>query len=267
MAAPLVRAARLVNIVGADAADLTGPESTLFRAAPGPAVRMPRLASWLHDDMKARLVSLVWSNTEFGRDGRDILARELRTRGLELASDHAVVPGPAGYSAEVAAVAKAAPDAAVVYLPEVECARFLQEARRQALRTPLVGDTTLAAPRVLALAGGAAEGVRCQLDFTAEAPEVAAFRGRYLESFKEEPDAAAARGYTAVGLMVGGATALGRPDRAALADQLRGLRLQAGASAMMLDASWEATGEMDRVTFMVEVRNGRPSVLRPLSGR
>ncbi len=228
---------------------------------------MQRLASWLRDDMKARHVSLVWSNTEFGRDGRDLLANELRTRGIELASDHAVVPGPAGYGAEVAAVAKAAPDATVVYLPEAECVRFLQEAHRQALRTPLVGDTTLAAPRVLAQAGAAAEGVRCQLGFLAEAPEVAAFRGRYADMFKEEPDAAAAMGYTAVGLMVGGATALGRPDRAALAEQLRGLTLRAGAPGIILDASWDATGEMDRVTFMVEIRNGLPSVLRTLSGR
>jgi branched-chain amino acid transport system substrate-binding protein len=267
MAAPLARAAQLVNIVGADAAGLTVPEGTLFRTAPGPAVRMQRLAAWLRDEMKARLVSLVWSNTEFGRDGRDILARDLRTHGLELASDHAVVPGPAGYSAEVAAVAKAAPDAAVVYLPEAECVRFLQEARRQALRTPLLGDSTLAAPRVLAQAGAAAEGVRCQLGFVAEAPEVAAFRDRYVDRFKEEPDAAAAKGYTAVGLLAGGAAALGRPDRAALAGVLHGLTLRAGAPGIFLDASWDSAGEMDRATFMVEVRNGRASILRTLGGR
>lgn len=267
IAVPLARAVQIVNIVGADTADLTAAGGRLFRTAPGPAVRMPRLAAWLRDDMKARRVSLVWSNTEFGRGGRDILARELPAHGLEVASDQAVVPGPAGYGAEVAAVAKAAPDAVVVYLPEVECVHFLHEARRQALRTPLVGDTTLAAPRVLAQAGAAAEGVRCRLGFVAEAPEVAAFRSRYVAMFKEDPDAAAAKGYTAVGLMAGGATALGRVDRAALADALRGLTLRAGAPGIILDASWDATGEMDRATFMVEVHDGRASIVRTLSGR
>lgn len=266
MAMPSVRAARLAHIVGADAADLTAAEGTLFRAAPGPAVRMPRLAAWLRDDMKARQISLVWSNTEFGRGGRDILARELRTRGLEVVSEHAVVPAASGYGADVAAVARAAPEATVVYLPVAECVRFLHEVRRQALRSPLVGDTTLAAPRVLAQAGAAAEGVHCQLDFAAEAPELASFRGRYLDMFKDEPDAAAASGYTAVGLLAGGVTALGRADRAALADALRGLTLRAGAPCMFLDSSWDSAGEMDRATFMVEVRNGHAAVLRTLSG-
>ena len=266
MAAPLARAARIVQIVGADAPDLTAPGGTLFRTAPGPALRMPRLAAWLGDTAKARRVSLVWSNTEFGRGNRDLLARALRTAGLELASDHAVLPGPAGYAADVAAVARAAPDAAVVYLPEAECVRFLQEARRQALPTPLLGDTTLAAPRVLAQAGSAAEGVRCQLDFVATAPEVTAFRSRYTEMFKAEPDSAAAKGYTAVGLLAGGVARQSRPDRAELADTLRGLTLRAGEPAVIFDSSWDAAGDMDRVTFMVEIRDGHPTVLRTLGG-
>lgn len=267
MAAPLARAARIVNIVGADAPDLTTPGGTVFRAGPGPAVRMPRLAAWLRDDLKARRVSLVWSNTESGRAGRDVLARELRPHALELASDHAVVPGPAGYGADVAAVARAAPDAAVVILPEDECVHFLQEAHRQGLRTPLVGDITLAAPRVLALAGAAAEGVRCQLGFLAAAPEVAGFRARYAEAFKEEPDASAAKGYTAVGLLAGGLAALGRADRASLAEAMHGLTLRAGAPAMILESSWDGSGELEHATFMVEVRDGHATLLRRLSGR
>lgn len=266
IAAPLARAARLVQITGADAAELTSPGGTLFRAGPGPAVRMPRLAAWLHDDLGARRVSVVWSNTEFGRGGRDLLAREIRAHGVEVATDHAVVPGVAGYGAEVAELARAAPDAAVVTLPAAECVRFLREAQRQALRTRLVGDTTLAAPRVLAQAGAAAEGLRCQLGFAAEAPEVAGFRIRFADMFKEDPDEFASKGYTAVGLLAGGLTRLGRADRAGLAEALRGLRLRAGAPAIILDSSWDASGEMDRATFMVEVRDGRARALRTLGG-
>jgi branched-chain amino acid transport system substrate-binding protein len=265
---PLARAARIAHIVGADTAELTAPGGTLFRTAPGPAVRMPRLAAWLREEMKAQRVSLVWSNTEFGRGERDVLAGALRAHGLEVVSDHAVVPGPAGGAAEVAAVARTAPDTAVVILPEAECVRFLQQAQRQGLRTPLVGDTTLAAPRVLAQAGAAAEGVRCQLDFTAGAPELAAFRSRYVDSFKEEPGAAATKGYTAVGLLAGGVARLGRPDRpdrAELPEALRGIRLPAGAPAMVMEASWDAAGEMERATFMVEVRDGRVAVVRTLT--
>ena len=266
MAAPIARAARLAHIVGAEAPDLTQPGGSLFRAGPGLSLRMPRLAGWLHDELAARRVSMVWSNTEFGRAGRDLLARELRARGTELASEHAVVPGPAGYAAEVAALARVAPDAVVVYLPEADCLRFLQEARKQALRIRLVGDTTLAAPRLLAQAAGAADGVQCQFGFTPEAPEVAAFRARYAEMFKEDPDGSAAKGYTAVGMLVGAVARLGRIDRAGLVEALRGMTLRAGAPASILDAAWDDLGEMTRATFMVEVREGKPAVLRTLGG-
>jgi len=265
MAAPVARAAGLVHIVGADAPDLAMAGGSVFRAAPGPTVRLPRLAAWLHDELGARRLSLVWSNTEFGRGKRDALTRELRTHGLELAAEHTVVPVPAGYGAEVAAVARAAPDAVVVMLPAAECVRFLQEARRQALRTPLVGESTLAAPRVLAQAGAAAEGVRCQLGFAA-APEVAPFSARFAELFKQEPDDATVMGYTAVGMLAGGVARLGRVDRAGLAGALRGLTLRAGAPAMLLDSSWDPGGEMHRATFMVEVRDGHAVVLRTLGG-
>jgi branched-chain amino acid transport system substrate-binding protein len=267
MAAPLARAARIANITGADATDLTAPGGSLFRAGPGPAVRMPRLAAWLRGGLTAHRVSLVWTNNEFGRGGRDLLAHELQAHGVEVASDHGVVPGPAGYAAEVAAVARAAPDAAVIYLPEAECVHFLVEAQRQALHVPLVGDTTLAAPRVLAQVGAAANGVRCHMGFAAEAPEVAAFRARYLDSFKEEPDGPAAKGYTAVGMLAAGAVRMGRPDRAGLAEALHGLTLHAGGPAVILDASWDMAGEMDRATFLVEVREGKASVVATLTGQ
>ena len=267
MAAPLARAAGIAHIVGAEAAELATPGGALFRTAPGPAVRMPRLAAWLGEAMQAKRISLVWSNTEFGRGDRDALATALRARGLDLVSDLAVVPGPAGTAADLAAIARAAPDAVVVLLPESDCVRFLQEARRQALRPPVLGDTTLVAHRVLAQAGAAAEGVRCQLGFAAEAPELAGFRARYVDSFKEDPDAAAAKGYTAVGLLAGGVARLGKASRAELPEALRGITLAAGAPAMIMDSSWDATGEMDRATFMAEVRDGRVSVLRTLSGR
>jgi branched-chain amino acid transport system substrate-binding protein len=260
-AAPMARAARVVEIVAADAADAAAAGGRIFEAGPGQAVRLPRLAAWLHDEAGARRVSVVWSGGESGRAGHDLLVRELRARGIDIASEHAATPSA---GAEVTGVARAAPDAAVILLGGPDCVLFLREARRQALPTRLVGDATLAAPRVLAQAGSAAEGVRCQLGFAAEAPEVAAFRGRYAAMFKQDPDEFAAEGYTAVGMLAAGVARMGRVDRLGLADALHGPGLKAGAPGIILDSSWNAAGEMDRATFMVEVRQGHAAVLRTL---
>jgi branched-chain amino acid transport system substrate-binding protein len=266
LAAPLARAARIAEITAADAPGLTAPEGTLFRSVPGLAVRIPRLVGWTRDSLAARRVSLVWANTEAGRPAHDALVHELSARGLALLSEHGVVPGaPADYTAEVAALAKAAPDAVLVTVPEGECVRLLREAHRQALRVPLVGESTLAAPRVLAAAGEAAEGVRCHLTFASESSEFAPFSARYRMGFKAAPDADAMGGYTAVGLLVGGVARLGRPDRTALPQVLRGLALPAGAPAMVMNTRWDASGEMTRATFMVEIKEGRPVVLATLN--
>jgi branched-chain amino acid transport system substrate-binding protein len=267
MAAPLARAARLAAIVGADSVDLAALGGGVFRAGPGLAVRMPRLAGWLSDGLGARRVSLVWSNSEAGRAARDLMGRALRARGIDIASDHATGPGLSGYGAEIAALARAAPDAAFVALPEADCVRFLTEARRQELKVKLAGDTTLAAPQVLAQAAAAAEGVFCHMGFTIAAPEAAAFRGRYLDSFKEEPDATVAKGYTAVGMLAAGAARMGRTDRYGLAEALHGLSVPAGGPAMFMASAWDATGEMDRATFLVEVRDGKPVLARTFTGR
>lgn len=289
LAVPMARAAGITHIVGSDSPDPAAPAGATvasntavatatvatvpasnaalgggmpFRTAPGTALRMRRLARWLAEDAGVRRVALVWSNGWTGRHRHDVLLRELRANGIEIASDQGVAPAPTGFATETATLARSPAEAAVVLLPEAECVRFLKEARRQGLRLPLVGDTTLAAPRVLAQAGAAAEGVRCHVTFTPEASELAAFRGRFLDLFKEEPDAVAAKGYTAIGLLAAGTMRLGRVDRSGLAAALRGLSVPAGAAAMMLDSRWNAMGEMDRASFLVEVRQGRPVVLR-----
>jgi branched-chain amino acid transport system substrate-binding protein len=265
MAAPLARSSRLAHIIGSDSLDVAALGA--FRAGPGLAVRMPRLATWLRDDLRARRVSLVWSNSETGRVGRDLIGRELRSRGVEIASDTATAPGLATYAAEIAAVGRAAPDAAFIGLAEADCVRFLPEARRQGLKVRLVGDASLAAPLVLAQARTAAEGVLCHMGFTAAAAEAASFSARYRESFKDEPDAAVAKGYTAVGMLAAAAARMGRIDRLGVAEALRGLSVAAGRPAMFMASSWEASGEMDRATFLVEVRDGRAVVVKTLTGR
>jgi branched-chain amino acid transport system substrate-binding protein len=267
MAAPLARNARLAAIVGADSVDLASFGCGTFRAAPGLAVRMPRLAGWLRDGLAARRVSVVWTNSESGRLARDLLGLGLRARGIEIASDQSTLPGASTYATEIATIARTSADAAFVGLPEADCARFLAEARHQALKVKLVGDTTLAAPRVVAQAAGAAEGVLCHTSFTAAAPGLAAFRDRFLDGFKDEPDAAVVKGYTAVGMLAAGIARMGRVDRYGLADALRGLSVPAGGPAMLMAATWDATGEMDRETFLIEVRDGKPVLARTFTGR
>ena len=61
-------------------------------------------------------------------------------------------------------------DAVFVYSNEEECARIMREARKQGLKGPFVGDTTLLSQKTIELAGDAANGVQGHVGLTADAP-------------------------------------------------------------------------------------------------
>ena len=67
-------------------------------------------------------------------------------------------------------VKAASPDAVFIYLNEDESARILKEMRRQDVKAPLVGETTLTGQKVIELAGDAANGALGHVGLTTDAP-------------------------------------------------------------------------------------------------
>lgn len=271
MAAPMARAAHVVCITGADAPDLTGAGSVVH-AAPGLAVRAPRLADWMAGQMNVHRVGIAWGTLEPGRTGHEFWVRALRTAGLDITMDQGIAPTATNIVGQVGAFARDSVEAVLLLLPPADALRFLREFRRQNQQKPVVGDGILAAPRLVARAGPEVDGVRCQVDFLADPPAtgtvpgaaMASFAVRYRNAFKEEPDSPAVRGYTAVGLLAAGLDRLGRPDPAALATALKGLRIKAGSPGVILDTAIEPSGEMTRPTFVVEIRSGKPALMATL---
>ncbi|MGY2931764.1 ABC-type branched-subunit amino acid transport system substrate-binding protein [Bradyrhizobium sp. GM6.1] len=66
--APLAAEAGIAQIMGGEAAELTqGGNKFLFRTSFGQQSSMPKVAKYIHDDMKAKSVAVVWVNNDFGR--------------------------------------------------------------------------------------------------------------------------------------------------------------------------------------------------------
>ena len=64
--------------------------------------------------------------------------------------------------------------------------------------------------------------------------------------------------------MKAGIEKVGKLDRAAAGEAMHGLKVSAKARACMMDVSFDDNGDLDRESFIVEVKNGKQEVKETL---
>jgi len=156
----LTHQAEIPEIVGGEAAAITQKgDPYVFRTSFGQQFSMPKIANYIRDSVKAKSVAVLWVNNDFGKGGRDTFIKEMAARNIKVTADISTESGQADFSADVVKIKAANADAIFVYVNEEESARFLREAKKQGVKTALIGETTLLGQKVIDLAQGAAEGV------------------------------------------------------------------------------------------------------------
>jgi branched-chain amino acid transport system substrate-binding protein len=264
----LTEEAKVPQIIGGEAANITAQGSKyIFRTSFGQNVSMPKIANYLRDGVKAKTVSVVYVNNDFGKGGRNAIIKELESRGIKVAADISTEAGQADFAADTVKVKSANADAIFVYLNEEESARFLIEAKKQGIDKPLIGETTLLGQKVIDLAKDAANGVKGHVGLTADAPipAVQAFGKKFLEKFKYASDHNGMKGYFAPYMIKAAAEKAGKLDAAAIADALRGLTITPDKTpGILIEATWDQTGEIDRISFLAEVKGGKQVITQTL---
>ncbi|WP_342358834.1 ABC transporter substrate-binding protein [Terrarubrum flagellatum] len=264
----LTQQAEVPQIVGAEAADITQMGNPwVIRTAFGQQFSMPKIANYIRDGLKAKTISVVWVNNDFGKGGRDSIVKEMASRAIKVVADISVEQGQADFSADVIKAKGAGAEAVFVYANEEENARFLREARKQGLKTPLIGETTLLSQKVIELAGEAANGVRGHVGLTADAPvpAITEFRGKFEKRFNYIPDHNGIKGYTAVYLVKYVTEKIGKFDRKAFGDAMKGLTLKPDtAPGILMEATWDRNGDIDRASFLAEVVDGKQKIVEIL---
>jgi branched-chain amino acid transport system substrate-binding protein len=264
----IAQEAMVPELIGAEAADLSEQGNPyLFRTSFGQQASMPKVARYLRDDLKAKKVAVIWINNEFGRGGRDAFVKSAKADGLEIAIDISSEVGQADFAADVSRIRGSGADTVFAYLIEDESARFLLEAKRQALTLPIIGETTLLGQKVIDLAGAAANGVRGHVGLTADAPvaAVAAFRQRFMDAYKYAPDHNCIKGYIAVQTVKAVAERIKTLDGEKFAKALHGMTITPQeAPGILLTTTWNDKGDIDRDSFLVEVNDGKQKVTKVL---
>jgi len=258
------RRAEVPNFTGADAAALTQQGNPyIFRTSFTQLISMPRVARYIAAGLKAKRVAVIFVNNEFGKGGRDAFVKAATAEGLTVTADLSTEAGQLDFSAPVLKARQSDPDALFVYTNEEESARCLRELRKQAFTRPVVGETTLAGQRVIELAGAAANGVLAHVGLTVDAPIPAMheFRARFEKAYKYVPDHNGIKGYTSVFLLKAGIEAAGKLDRVAVARALHGLKIRAAKQpGVLMDVAIDDHGDLDRASFIVQVKDGKQEV-------
>ena len=262
------RAAEITNFTGGEASSITAQGNPyIFRTSFNQAAGMPKLANYINNDLKAKSVAIVWVNNDFGKGGRDAMVKELGARNIKVAADVSTESNQADFSAAVLKARQANADALFAYLNEEESARLLRELRKQGYDKPILGETTLMGQKVIDLAGDAANGVKGHVGLTIDAPNplVKSFADKYEREYKAKSDHNGIKGYTAMYVVKAATEKLGKFDSKALAQALKGAKFAVkDAPGLLMDVSFDDKGDLDRESYMVEVKGGKQVVTTTL---
>lgn len=258
-------------IVGGEAAGLTQRGNKyLFRTSLSQAAAMPKLATYLAKQGIKRL-AMVWIANDFGKGGRDALLKEMKKRGMVATADVATEPGQMDYSAAVVTATKADADAMFVYLNEEESARYLIALRKFGYAKPVYGETVLISQRVIELAGAAANGVKGHVGLTIDAPSplIREFAKKFHAAYGTDSDHNGIKGYTGLYFVKYVTEKIGKFDRKLLAQTWHGMHFDAKQyPGVLLDVTFDDKGDLDRESYLVEVKDGKQvvtAVLPPIS--
>ncbi len=258
------RRAEVPNFTGGEAASITEQGNPyVFRTSFGQSSSFPKLARYING--KAKTLAVIYVNNDFGKGGRDAMVKLMDGSPTKVVADISTNQGQIDFSAAVLQVKQSNADAVFVYSNEEESARVLRELRKQGWNKPIIGETTLTGQKVIELAGEAANGAVAHVGLTVDAPPTKAFGAKFQQEYKYVSDHNGIKGYTGMYVLKAAIEKVGKLDRVAVAQALKNTTFTAKQHpGVLMDVSFDAKGDIDRESFMVEVRNGKQEVVATL---
>jgi branched-chain amino acid transport system substrate-binding protein len=258
------RKAEVPNFTGGEAAAITKQGNPyIFRTSFTQDTAMPKVARYIANTLKAKTVAVIYVNNDFGKGGRDAIAKALQPMGVSVSTDISTEQSQIDFSAAVLKAKQANSDVVFAYLNEEESARLLRELRKQGVSKPIVGETVLTSQKVIELAGEAANGAVAHVGLTVDAPlpSIRAFRAKFEKAYNYVSDHNGVKGYTGVYIMKAAIEKVGKVDRKAMAQAMKGLKIKASEHpGVLMDVSFDDNGDLDRESFLAEARNGKQEI-------
>jgi branched-chain amino acid transport system substrate-binding protein len=259
------RKAEIPTFTGGEAAGITMQGNPyIFRTSFTQASAMPKVARYITEKAKAKSIAIIFVNNDFGKGGLDMFKKALEKTGTRVAAEISTEPGQVDFSAAVLKAKQSEVDAVFVYTNEEESARALRELRKQGWSKPIIGESTLVGQKVIELAGEAANGAVAHVGLTVDAPipAIRAFRAKFDKEYKYTSDHNGMKGYSGMYVLMAAIEKVGKFDRKAVAAALHGIKVNPDRyPGVLMYTELDNNGDVDRMSFMVEVRAGKQEVI------
>lgn len=260
--------AQIPNWTGGEAANITMQGNPyVFRTSFTQATAMPKVAKYIASQPSIKNLAIIYVNNDFGKGGLEMIKKALATGNTKVAAEVSTDGGQVDFSAAVIKAKQSNADAVFVYLNEDESARILRELRKQGWTKPIIGETTLTGQKVIDLAGEAANGAIAHVGLTVDAPnpEMLKFKAKFYQNYKYISDHNGIKGYTGIYSLKAAIEKVGKLDRVAVAKAMRGLSISAAKyPGIILDVNFDDKGDLDRASYLVQVKNGKQEVIEVL---
>jgi branched-chain amino acid transport system substrate-binding protein len=259
------RKAEVPNFTGGEAASITEQGNPyIFRTSFTQATAMPKVARYISEQAKLKSIVIVYVNNDFGKGGLDAMKKALANSSTKILAEVSTEPGQVDFSAAVLKAKQSNADGVFAYTNEEESARMLRELKKQGWNKPVIGETTLTGQKVIELAGDAANGAVAHVGLTVDAPlpAIRAFRAKFEKEYKYISDHNGMKGYSGIYVLKAAIEKVGKLDRKAVAVALHTLTVKAvDHPGVLMDVSFDSKGDLDRESFLVEVKNGKQEVV------
>ena len=262
------RRAEIPNFTGGEAASITMQGNPyVFRTSFTQATAMPKIARYITDQAKLKSLAVIYVNNDFGKGGREMLMKALENSPTKIVADISTDSGQIDFSAAVIKAKGSNADGVFVYTNEEEAARVLRELRKQGWTKAVIGETVLTSQKVIELAGDAANGAVAHVGLTVDAPlpAIRAFRAKFEREYKYISDHNGLKGYSGIYALKAAIEKVGKLDRKAVAKAMHSLKVKAADQpGILMDVEFDKNGDLDRDSFLTEVKNGKQEVIATL---
>jgi branched-chain amino acid transport system substrate-binding protein len=196
-----------------------------FRNITTQAYEGPFVARWAMGNPQLKKFAIVGIQNDWGQSAVKNFVDGVKANGGDVVSTEFFNPGTRDFRAILTKVARERPDAVYMAMFYEDGAAFLQQRLQMGVKTPVFATSSLYSPKVIELAGPAANELFLSSTFMKEdsAPNVQAYVREYTARYKSEPDQFSAQAFDATNIMLdaivraGGAGATRQKVRDALA--------------------------------------------------
>ncbi len=260
--------AEIPQIVGSESPAITdrsenGDNDFIFRTSFGGDNSAPKLIQFMLTE-GVESVDIIFKNDEFGAGGAGAHKDAMVAAGIEIGEEITIQPEQIDLSAEVSQLAGSDSDAVFVFFSEIETGAFFSEVAAQAFDKQLYGADPLTSGASIDLATpGSADGAKSHSGVVADAPEFADWLASH-EAF--HPDLTGIdhnniKGYLGIHVLKEITERMGAFDRVGFTEAMKCTTITTeDEPGVLLDVSYDANGDVDRASFIVEVVDGAGKV-------